>query len=469
MSAFSNRLLPLSSAISSILLLLSPSTVIHAAGYGINENSASYMGTGFAGRASNPVDASIAANNPAGIGFVKGNAVSVGTAVIMKGGEFEGEYNRPLLPVGGVTIPAYSDKGKTKDFQKTTPVPFGHFVMPINDQFSFGLSGYGPFGIELDYKDDWPGRYFGDETSVKVMNLQGTLSYKPCDDLSIGFGLIGSYVEGKMTQMSGLPGAIPVSGNIDGDDKTISWNLGVLWRVNDRTMVGAVYHAPLDFKLEGETKVSGNITIPDDNPTGVPPGTYPLIHDKVKASLEVTMPERAALSITHRLDDRWTIMAEATWTRWSRFEEFYVKAKGEVSTHPIPNVGPVSFDPSTYIPMKWKDVWAFSIGTSYQLTPQWLLRAGYMRDQSPVDNDNRTVRSPDADRNWFTAGVNWKATENLNIDLAYAFVDLKKGSISETKHNVPGSASDVNVAYGKLTGEYSNSSHIVAAQLNYRF
>ena len=470
MSAFPIRLSPLSAALASTVVLSTFSFAVYAAGYGINENSASYMGTGFAGRASNPVDASIAANNPAGISFVQGSTVSLGTAVILEGGEFEGEYNRPPLPVGDATLPAYSEEGKTRDFQKRAPVPFGHFVMPVNDRFSFGLSGYGPFGIELDYRDDWPGRYFGDKTSVKVINLQGTLSYKPFDNFSVGFGLIGSYVDGKMTQKTGLPGAIPFNGNVEGDDKTLSWNIGALWRANDRTMIGIVYHAPLEFTLEGTVKVNGNITVPDmDLPGNIPPGSYPIIDDKAKASLEVTMPERAALSITHQLGRRWTVMADVTWTRWSRFEEFYIKAKEKVYTKPLPDVGPLGFDPSSYIPMKWKDVWAFSIGVSYQFTPQWLFRAGYMRDQSPVDNDNRTVRSPDSDRNWFTAGVNWKATDNLNFDLAYAYVDLKKGSISETRHNVPGSETDVNPAYGTLTGDYNNSSHIVAAQVNYRF
>ena len=358
MSAFPYRLTTLSAALSSALLISTFPQTANAAGYGINENSASYMGTGFAGRASNPIDASIAANNPAGISFVKDNTVSVGSAVILQGGEFEGEYYRPPIIYEDKEIdPSYSDEGKTKDFQKTTPVPFGHFVMPINDRFSFGLSGYGPFGIELDYKDDWPGRYFGDETSVKVMNLQGTLSYKPCDDLSIGFGLIGSYVKGKLTQQSGVPGFLPLDANIEGDDSTVGWNLGALWRVTDRTMIGVVYHSKLDFTLKGDIKVRGDLNIQD----------FPLltIDDKIDASLAITMPERAAVSITHKLDDRWTVMADATWTRWSRFEEFYVKAKRDL---PLTGIqGGPSLNPSSYIPMKWKDVWALSIGASYSV------------------------------------------------------------------------------------------------------
>lgn len=432
----------LTSLAASLCFLCSQSATVQAAGYGINENSASYMGTGFAGRASNSIDASIAANNPAGISFVEGQMISAGSAVILEGGDFKGKYTRPGSPSETIS-------GKAADFQKTTIVPFGHFVMPINEQFSFGLSGYGPYGIELDYDKNWPGKYFGIKTSVKVMNLQGTLSFKWRDDVAIAFGLIGSYVEGTLTQASweavpgvpGVPGVPHIDATVDGDDQTIGWNIGALWQVNEKTMIGAMYHSKLDFTLEGDIELES-----------------PTLNHKVDATLAITMPERMALSITHKLDSRWTVVADATWTRWSRFDEFYVKAK-----HKKP------IDASSYTPMNWKDVWAFSVGGSYQINPQWLARAGYMRDLSPVDDKNRTVRSPDADRNWFTCGANWQATENLSIDLAYAYVTLDKGTISESKHDLPESGGGVLPDYGKLTGEYENSSHIVAAQLNYRF
>ena len=236
---------------SAIALLYQPGT-LQAAGYGINENSASYMATGFAGRASNPVDASIAANNPAGISFVDGMMISAGAAVIMEGGEFEGKHTAPQNRVIA--------EGKTKDFQKTTPVPFGHFVMPVNDKLSFGLSGYGPFGIELDYENNWAGRYFGDKTSVKVINLQGTLSYKFRENFSIGVGLIGSYVEGELTQLTSLansPGTLDRNGKIKGDDKVLAWNIGAVWRVAPVTYLGLAYHSQLDFTLEGILTLRG--------------------------------------------------------------------------------------------------------------------------------------------------------------------------------------------------------------------
>ncbi|ELU06343.1 hypothetical protein CAPTEDRAFT_89805, partial [Capitella teleta] len=401
-----------------------------AAGYGINEQSASYLGTGFAGRASNAIDASISSSNPAAISFVEGTQVSVGADVILEGGSFNGGYTR-----NGSTT-----SGSTEDFQKTAFVPFGYFVMPIDEKWSFGLAGYAPYGIELDYENNWAGNYFGDKTSVQVMNLQGTLSYKFTDDFSVGFGLIGSHVKGELTQKSWIvPGVVDADAIVEGDDNTLGWNIGALWNINTSTAVGFAYHSKLDFTLEGDFTL--------ENITGGSPDS------KLPARLEITMPEKAMASVTHKLDDQWTVMADVTWTRWSRFQEFDV-------TTSSPAVG-------SYVPMNWKDTWALSLGGSYQLDDQWLLRAGYMFDESPVSDDNRTVRSPDANRNWLTFGANWKLAENMNVDFAYAYVMLQDGSISEGKHSGPSTPADP--AYGTIAGTYSSSSHILGAQLNYLF
>ena len=406
-----------------------------AAGYGVHENSASYLATAFAGRASNPQDASIIANNPAGASFVEGRQISAGGAVILKGGEFEGRHE---VERAGNKIDVIA-AGKTKDFQATTPVPFGHIVIPYNDKLSFGLAGYAPYGIELDYDKSWPGRVFGNKTSVKVINLQGGVSYKLQDNFSIGFGLIGSYVLGELTQdiyVRVLPPSEYPSGKVEGDATTASWNVGALWKVTDKTSIGVAYHDKLDFTLKGTNKVESS-----------------LLNGKEDATLKITMPERFAMSLTQKLDEQWTLMAEATWTRWSRFETFHVEAG----------------DLSSYVPMGWKDVWAFSVGGSYQLTEQWLLRAGYMLDQSPVQDDTRTVRSPDSDRNWYTFGANWKPNKTLSVDVSYAYVSLKDSTIAEKKHELINGVDTVDSAYGSIKGNYTNSSHILTAQLNYLF
>ncbi|WP_157673347.1 OmpP1/FadL family transporter [Endozoicomonas ascidiicola] len=435
-----NRKVVLTAAIA----MASQVSYVQAAGYGINEQSASYLGTGFAGRASNAIDASISATNPAGISFLKGEQASVGVDVILEGGSFKGQrtgtFDGSPGPGGGYPAEGTGDtSGSTKDFQQTSFVPFGYYVMPVDEKLSLGLAAYAPYGIHLDYDDGWAGEWLGGKTLVEVVNLQGTVAYKFTDDVSLGFGLIASHVTGELT--SNPFGGTPMSTKtkMEGDDTILAWNVGAIWNVTESTTLGASYHSKLDFNLSG-----------DLTKTGAAPG-------KEKVELSLVMPEKLMFSATHKLDEQWTVMADATWTRWSRFEEFNV-------------INSSTGKSENYVPMNWKDTWALSVGTSYQLDESWLLRAGYMFDQAPVSNDTRTVRAPDANRNWFTLGANLKASENMNIDFAYAYVKLQDGKINESKHTAPGQAQTTPDAwYGSVSGEYKSSSHIFGVQLNYLF
>ena len=421
--------------LASAIALASHVSFVQAAGYGINEQSAGYLATGFAGRASNAINASIASTNPAGISFLDGRQVSAGADVILEGGKFSGEATDRYFPTQAGNIPLPDQAGSTDGFQKTSFVPFGYFVMPVDDQWSFGFAGYAPYGIELDYDDNWAGKWFGDITSVQVMALQATASYKVREDLAIGFGLIGAHVKGKLTSR---PFTDSTLGTIEGDDNALAWNIGALWNVNEQTALGLAYHSTYKFNLKGDYTV-----------TGAP---FPSLNTTKDARLKIVMPEKVMLSATHKFDDQWTFMADVTWTRWTRFQEF--------------NVTDTAGTPLNYVPMNWRDTWALSLGTSYQLNNQWQLRAGYMFDESPVTNATRTVRSPDANRNWFTFGANWTLSDNMNVDLAYAFVKLQDGTINEQKYDGPGQP---NPSYGFITGNYSSGSHILGAQLNYKF
>ena len=68
--------------------------------------------------------------------------------------------------------------------------------------------------------------------------------------------------------------------------------------VDDSTSLGIAYHSKLDFNLEGDFSLKN-------------------VQPKLPASLEIIMPEKLMFSATHKLDNRWTVMADITWTRWA--------------------------------------------------------------------------------------------------------------------------------------------------------
>ena len=397
----------------------------NAAGYSVNEHSASSMGAAFAGRASDANDASVVSSNPAVAAFVDGPQISIGTAFIFRGGEFE----------GGQVTNSGTLKSFNKNFQKDTWVPFGHYVQQLSDDFYVGLSAYSPFGINIEYDKTFAGNYLGNKTDITVTNIQATFAWKE-ENTSIGFGLIGSKVDAELASDIGaiLGTATPIT-KIEGDATTIGWNIGVAWQLNDTIQAGISYHSKLHFIIDGSIENIGAFN-----------------HD---AKTDITMPERVMLGISQKVTEQWQVMLGATWTRWSSFEEFHVKDET------IGSAGDI------YVPQNWKNVWAFSTGTTYQLNQIFTVKAGYMYDISPVKEEYRTVRSPDSNRHWLTLGLNCKATPALSIDLSYAYIMLEKTDINEPVYN-RGSRTP-NAALGELRGEYKNNTHIIATQINYKF
>ncbi|MNZ97853.1 47 kDa outer membrane protein precursor [compost metagenome] len=275
-------------------------------------------------------------------------------------------------------------------------------------------------------------RYLADKTSLKLINIQPTLSYQINDDLSVGAGLIASYA--RATLGSRLP---ITDGSIEakGDDWGYGYNIGVLYQLAPHTRVGLTYHSKVKYDLNTETKVRN---------------LFPLLgpaNANIDGSLKATTPESVEFSVTHELDSRWTLYTGAIWTRWSRWPAITI----ENSNSPTPLFDIISQD------LKWHDSWGYTLGASYQVSPQWVLRAGVALDDSPAGR-TENARLPVADRKIFSVGAGWRASENLTVDVAYSY--LRQGEFTLTQQDDTGN---------RFQADYKVAAHGLGLQLNYQF
>ena len=381
------------------------STQIFASGFAVNEQSISGMGTGFAGRSSSADDASTLFGNPAGMSRLKREQVTGGVAMIDAHTDIS---HASSSPNGG------TNKG---DMVPLIAVPMGYYVKPIDDQWAFGVGVYAPFGLVTDYENGFAGRYFGSKSEVKIVTLQPTVSYAFNDKVSIGFGPTINRIDGTLESNLSITQAAPDGKvKITGDDTALGYNIGVLVQATDSTRVGLTYHSKVKYKLEGNTKVNYNVLgLIGQNP-----------NQKYDATLDLTTPESVDFSVTHQLDDKWTLYAGSTWTRWSRLKEITVENKG------VPAVLNGQFGTITE-EQNWHDTWAHAIGASYQLNKQWVLRTGLSVDQAPTNNVDRSPRIPTGDRKIFSVGAGWSPTDDLTIDLAYSY--LREESVKVNNSN----------------------------------
>ncbi len=398
------------------LAVAAASTQALANGVAINEQSASSMGTGFAGRSSSAQDASTVFGNPAGMSKLDRAQVSGGFAAI---------HAKTDISNASSSAPGTNDG----DMVPFAAIPFGYYVRPLNEDWHFGLGIYVPFGVISDYESSFQGRYHGLESEVQVVTLQPTLSYKVNDRVSIGFGPTINRIEGTLT--SAVFTETGSDGNVDiqGDDIGYGFNAGVLVDLSDSVALGVTYHSKVDYTLEGRTRVSG----------------FPIpVNGRYDAELEVSTPESVDVSLTYAHDDFWSFYAGTTWTRWSQFDQLVIENQGFSTVEEELN---------------WSDTWAFAFGAAYQITPKVVLRTGLAFDRSPTNDADRTVRIPVGNRKILSLGAGWDATDDLTLDVAYAYLREDRASVSyEDSPTSPGYSAD-----------YRNSAHGLSAQVTYRY
>ena len=106
-----------------------------------------------------------------------------------------------------------------------------------------------------------------------------------------------------------------------------------------------------------------------------------------------------------------------------------------------------------------RDSWRWSAGADYKLNDNWKLRAGLTLDETPTQDDFRTVRIPDNDRWLYAVGASWSDSDNVwQIDAAYNLLDFEDVDFNEV-----GNFNET------VTGEYSASVNIFSVSATRRF
>ncbi|OAZ97190.1 OmpP1/FadL family transporter [Halomonas sp. G11] len=426
-----------------------------AGGFQLNEQSTSGQGYSHAGRSSNVNDATIVFGNPAGMSFLDRAQLSVGATYLNVDTDISNAQSSRTIDQGvaggglpnGVSVPLGSVTGTNDgDMVPGSTIPYGFYAQPINDRWSFGFGVYAPFGSETEYEDSFEGRYHGNHTRVEVVSAQPTLSYKFSEQLSVGAGLTYNQIDGELA--SRVPGILvgqPATAGpaadgevrVEGDDEAWGYNLGVIYRPAPETTLGLTYRSKVDYTLNGTSRTSEG---------------YESVRANQDASLDITTPETVNFSITQEMTDRLTLMFGASWTRWSRFDQILVE--GSVDDEIINEQ------------QNYSNAWAFATGAEYQLNPEWVLRAGLAIDNTPTNDDTRSVRIPSDDRRIFSLGAGWTPVENMTIDVAYSYLTERGTEVDQSRDYQSGGATVANASY---SADYKNEAHGFGAQLTYRF
>lgn len=418
-----------------------------ASGFQIRENSVKALGRANSGTAVAQHDASVVSNNPAAMVNLDRTTVQVDATAIDLNADFRG---------GGTTAFGTPLTGGTGgDPGSVEPVPALAVVVPLSGAFeklTLGASINAPFGLVTEYDRNWVGRYNAVKSDVKTVDLNLSAAVAITDRFSVGFGLIYQYADvtlsnaidfGTALAAQRVPGFAPQSADgfasISGDDRGIGWNLGVQWRPTDALWLGYSHRSEVDHDLQGKA----NFTVPG-NAQAVFNAIGNTGFNDQPITAPLTTPSTDTVSVQYDFGDQFRMMADVQRTDWHSLQSVRIfRANGALLSGEAFN---------------WDDTYVYSLGGEYDLSPAFTLRAGLAYDESPTNDQARTPRLPDKNRQLYSLGVTWNATANLSLDAAYLYIKVNDPTI-----NVVSSSGS------RLIGKFNADANLFGLAAQYRF
>lgn len=462
------RPVALAAAVAVTALATLGSAPARAAGFQLNETSASGLGNAYAGGAAAAEDASTLWSNPAGLSRL-GQRQLVGVVnLVTPAIRFRNDAS--------VAATSQALGGDGGDAGGLNVVPNAYFAMPLSRDLVVGVGVNAPWGLVTDYDAGWAGRFMADKSDILTLNVNPSLSFKVAPTLSLGAGLnwqrmvaefsndvnysaallsaaMANGIAAGSATFNAIAAATPgqvSSARIKGSDNGWGWNVGLLWEPSAAQRLGLSYRSAVKYQLQGSASFSNpTVTVAGAlGPTvaALAAGVNAQATFDTGVSAEVKLPPVANVSYFHQLTPQWDLLVDLQWTGWSTIETLrFVRANGTTLQ-------------ST--PENFKDSWKLAVGANWRLGGPWTVKGGLAYDQTPVRDAFRTPRLPDSDRTWLAAGLQYRPAAPWRLDVGAAYLWGKRATIHENAAASGG---------GVLDGHYNNHTTILSGQVTWDF
>lgn len=458
----------------SSIVLLGFQNTLYAAGFALIEMNASGQGNAYAGAAVGTNNASTIFFNPAGMMNLERDQLAIAAHYIIPSADFnnDGSATAPQPPGGAVGPLPVSLSGDDDDGGENALVPNFYWVKTINAETKFGLGVNSPFGLTVDYDDEWVGRYHALLSELITANINPSIAYRVNDRLSVGAGLSLMLVHAHLSSAIDFGAfcyaANPLGpANCDGvglspsnlgtddsdgkldlkaddfDDIATGFNLGLIYQISDRTKIGVAYRSEVDVSVEGD----GDFTVPDNVTLQTLVGGSGAFVD-TDIGVDVTLPASFSVSLAHQVD-KITWLVDVTWTEWSSFDELRIEYDNPAQ-------------PDSVTTEDWNDSMRYAVGFDYRYSDKIILRSGVALDETPVPSkERRTPRLPGNNRTWLSFGLTYLINPQMSVDVGYSHLFVDDAKIdNELESSIP-------TLNATLEGEYEAEVDILSAQLNW--
>lgn len=471
-----------------------------AEGYQVNNMSAKQTGMGHVGTAMKLNSESIFFN-PAAAAFQSSKFdISAGFTGIVSNVRY-----RPLPDMANDYTPGPIEKSDNK---LSTPLHVYFNYKPI-ERLSVGVGFFTPYGSSMKWGDDWSGAQLVQQINLKAFTVQPTVSFKICDRLSIGAGLmitwgnfdlsrsllsantrrglVATMIDPAIGQLQGALEAAPgnaelqgrlqmmqsakgylestmdrsiVSAKLQGDaDVAVGVNAGILWDITDEWSVGMTWRSRMNMKV-----AKGRAVMSTD------PQAAALIQqlgqmtggsllpplDRGTFHAELPLPTVVTWGVSFRPTPKWELAVDLQWNGWSAYKTLNVEFnETELGIAPIVSE------------KNYSNTLAFRFGGQYKAADWLTARMGMYVDESPVDSNYLNPETPSMTKLAYTAGLSFRPARFVSIDLAYCYVSSadpeRSGSYPIYQYGNPSQLTEV------FSGNYKLNAHVFSFGVGFSF
>lgn len=368
--------------------------------------------------------------NPAGLTQLDGQNIRSG----LYGLHFEPTFQ---APAGAPNV------GKTYRIENQDAVApqlyyaYGFQSVPV----TLGIGVYSPNGASVTWPQDTGFRSVAIEGELTYLRVNPVVAVEIFPGFSLAGGVMVDYGDIGLEQGL-LRTETPFTNGFrfEGDDISVGYNLGLLWKINQQWSFGATYRSAVTLGFEGETEVEQQPVI---SRTTVP------------AEAEFEFPYTAVFGLSYRPTPKWNIEVNADFSNWSALDTVMIRQK-EVPPFPVLQNIPVN--------LSFEDSWMYKVGATRYFDDGWYASAGYLFNQNSVSSEFYSPTVADLDRHFLTLGVGreWKC---YRFDLAY---QLGYGPDRDVTGSTPGSTPAKFVGQN-ADGTYGFSSHGLLLSVGMKF
>jgi len=361
-------------------------SVAMAGGYKIPEQSLNSMALG-AAYVAHTTGADTAYFNPANMAFLDNKQY------------VEGALTLAHLPSNVYSLGTFSGESEVENIA----IANMHYVANNIGNLRWGVSLTAPGGLTKRWMTPFQ-QAGAEEFTLKILELNPSVSYKVTDSFAVGAGLRLVYSEGVVKSNGAALSRIiqnpraNIARDMEGDSVGFGYNVALTYRPTSDVNFAVTYRSKVDLNEEGTATLSaGGQTV------------Y-----KGDASVSVPLPAALNIALSKTWQERFTLEFNYERTFWSAYKTLDFEYGGA-------NIGPLTPVFDSPIPREWSDTNTFRLGATVKMDNKLTAMMGFAIDETPVSVKHLGFELPDSDAKIFSMGFRYQQTPNLSWGAALLY------------------------------------------------